>query len=146
MQNRLVKAIADMPQNLTEEEAMKMAESILFGEGEGKMGQHTAGQLEAIGNLVRTSLNEGGFLVGEFRDAYGLPHNEEAYANARLFAAAPDLLEALERLLASDANIVSASDEELIAATNDENALPIVREQAAAVLNARAAIAKAKGL
>ena len=57
--------------------------------------QHTQIGLEAIGNLVRTNLQHGGFLVAEFRGSDGQPHSEEAKANAALFAAASALLEAL---------------------------------------------------
>jgi hypothetical protein len=57
----------------------------------------TAGNLEAIGNLVRTPTTQrgGGFLVAECRDSDGFPHSPEAYANARLFAAAGLMLKAL---------------------------------------------------
>lgn len=56
---------------------------------------HTTVPLEVIGTLVRTQMtaNGGGFLVAEFRDGHGIPHNEEAKANARLFVAAAALLE-----------------------------------------------------
>ena len=57
--------------------------------------KHTSGNWEAIGNLVRTSLTEGGFLVAECRDRDGQPHSDEAKRYARLVAAAPELLEAL---------------------------------------------------
>lgn len=62
------------------------------------MDKHTPGPLEAVGNLVRTSMATGGFLVAEFRDANGQPYSDEAKANASLFAAAPELLEALDKL------------------------------------------------
>jgi hypothetical protein len=53
-----------------------------------------------VGNLVRTSMAHGGerprgLLVAECRDGYGIEHTDEAKANALLFAAAPELLEAL---------------------------------------------------
>jgi hypothetical protein len=57
--------------------------------------KHTPGPLEVISNLVRTPMSRGGFLVADFRDAYGQPHNDEAKANAALFVAVPDLLHAL---------------------------------------------------
>lgn len=64
---------------------------------------HTPGKFEAIGNLVRSPMiqegNDGrpcGVKIAESFDGYGLPHGEEAIANAKLFAAAPDLLAALE--------------------------------------------------
>lgn len=56
--------------------------------------QHTNVPLEAIGNLVRT-VDSGGFLVAEFRDSGANPHSDEAKANATLFVAANELLEAL---------------------------------------------------
>lgn len=59
---------------------------------------HTQIGLEAIGNLVRTNLQHGGFLVAEFRGSDGHPHSEEAKANAALFAAAPELLTALQSI------------------------------------------------
>lgn len=52
-----------------------------------------------------------------------------------------DLLRAsLVRLLASDKNIAMATDDELQGAVEDSAADPLVREQAAAVLQARAAL------
>ena len=65
--------------------------------------KHTPGPWEASGNLVRSPMHqpEGlprGVQIVECRDGYFLPHTEEAKANARLIAAAPELLEALERL------------------------------------------------
>lgn len=64
------------------------------------MSGHTPEPLEAVGNFVRTSMAQPagksrGVLVAECRDADGFAHSDEANANARLFAAAPDLLEAL---------------------------------------------------
>lgn len=77
--------------------------------------------LEVVGNLVRTSLPNGGFLVAEcFDPASGQPHTDTSKAYARLFAAAPGLLEALR--------IAEGS-------VGDAKALEIVR----------AAIAKAEG-
>lgn len=58
--------------------------------------KHTTLTLECIGTLVRTTRDHGGFLVAEFRDQDGNPHTDEAKANARLFVAAHELLEALE--------------------------------------------------
>lgn len=51
------------------------------------------------------------------------------------------LYEALVRLLGSDPDgaIANASEDELTGAANDENADPVIREQAASVLQARAA-------
>lgn len=61
--------------------------------------KHTTGNWEAIGNLVRTSLTEGGFLVAECRDSDGQPHSDEAKRYARLIAAAPELLSVLQEVL-----------------------------------------------
>lgn len=47
---------------------------------------------EAIGNLVRTSLADGGYLIAECRDNSGQLHSDEAKRHARLFAASPTLL------------------------------------------------------
>jgi hypothetical protein len=69
-------------------------------------------------------------------------------ADARLIAAAPKLLAALRRLfLAADETgaVLAASEDDLCAAANDADADAIVREQAAAVLECRAAIAAATG-
>ncbi len=68
----------------------------LLGLGDG----HTPGPLEAIGNLVRTDMGRGGFLVAEFFDANGQPHNPEAKANAALFIASGDLLNVAQMVLA----------------------------------------------
>lgn len=62
--------------------------------------KHTPGPWEATGNFVRSPMHqpEGlprGVQIVECRDGYFLPHTEEAKANARLIAAAPELLEAL---------------------------------------------------
>lgn len=69
------------------------------------MSGHTPEPLEAVGNFVRTSMAQSvgkprGVLVAECRDADGFAHSDEAKANARLFAAASDLLEALQDMLA----------------------------------------------
>ena len=66
--------------------------------------QHTPGPWEAVGNLVRSPMHqpEGlprGVQIGDCRDGYFLSNTEEAKANARLIAAAPDLLEALSKLI-----------------------------------------------
>ena len=50
---------------------------------------------------------------------------------------------ALARLLASDPTTAACSEDDLFAATNDASAPPFVREQAAAMLEARAALAAA---
>lgn len=68
--------------------------------------QHTP-NCEQIRNIVRSSMAPTdpnapkGILIAEFRDGYGLPHTDEAKANAALFIAAPHLLAALERLTAA---------------------------------------------
>jgi hypothetical protein len=81
---------------------------------------------------------------------FGLGDIAEAYcaADARLIAAAPKMLAALRRLfLAADESgaVLAASEDDLCAAANDADADAIVREQAAAVLECRAAIAAATG-
>lgn len=67
--------------------------------------QHTSGPWEAVGNLVRSTMapQEGlprGVQIADCRDNYFLPHTDEARANARLIAAAPELLESLREVLA----------------------------------------------
>jgi len=58
------------------------------------MSKYTPGPWEQVGNLIRTEFaGEGGWLVAACE--HSLPQHE---ANARLIAAAPDLLEALERM------------------------------------------------
>jgi len=62
--------------------------------------KHTPGPWEAIGNLVRSPMvhpqgtdRPRGIMLAECADGYGVKANSaEAAANARLFAAAPDLL------------------------------------------------------
>jgi hypothetical protein len=66
--------------------------------------KYTPGPWEAMGSLVRSPMHqpEGlprGVQIVECRDGYFLPHTEEAKANARLIAAAPELAVALRRLL-----------------------------------------------
>lgn len=60
------------------------------------MVKHTTGRLEVVGNMVRTHLTDGGYLVAEFRDANGNPHTEEAMANAVLFCGAHGLVQAIQ--------------------------------------------------
>ncbi len=63
---------------------------------------------ERIGNAVRSSMPPidknapRGILIADFRDGYGLPHTDEARANAALFVAAPALLEVAKGVLADD--------------------------------------------
>lgn len=68
-------------------------------------------------------------------------------ANARLIAAAPDMLAALLLITQADPCIAKTTDDELRAAMEDEDEgeEQEVREQARAFLAARAAIAKATG-
>jgi hypothetical protein len=65
--------------------------------------------------------------------------------NAALRASRDELLEALQRLLkAADEHAIAETSEELLCeAANDPDADPAVREQAAAVLQVRAAIRRA---
>jgi hypothetical protein len=62
--------------------------------------QQTTIPLETLGATVRTKRVHGGFLVAEFRDSGGIPHTDEAKANARLFVAAHGLYELAEQVLA----------------------------------------------
>ena len=66
--------------------------------------KHTPGPWEAVGNLVRSPMVQPqglskGVQIAECRDAYFLSHTEESKANARLIAAAPELLEALQEMV-----------------------------------------------
>jgi hypothetical protein len=63
--------------------------------------KYTPGPLEAVSNMVRTSMATGGFLVAEFRDAHGQPHSDEAKANAVAFTALPELLALAEAIIDS---------------------------------------------
>lgn len=66
------------------------------------MNKHTPGPWEAIGNLVRSPMakeNGSGVMLAECADRWFLKVNsDEAKANARLMAAAPELLEALQTI------------------------------------------------
>lgn len=66
---------------------------------------------------------------------------ELAALRAQLARMREPLYEALVRLLGSDPDgaIANASEDELTGAANDANADPVIREQAASVLQARAA-------
>ena len=69
--------------------------------------KHTPGPWEAVGNLVRSPMVQPqglskGVQIAECRDAYFLSHTEESRANARLIAAAPELLEVAQMILAED--------------------------------------------
>ncbi|MFC4923622.1 hypothetical protein [Delftia deserti] len=95
--------------------------------------KHTPGPWEATGNFVRSPMHqpEGlprGVQIVECRDGYFLPHTEEAKANARLIAAAPDMLAALR-------DVVAVMERDLAG-------LVVIRPELTA---ARAAIAKATG-
>lgn len=74
--------------------------------------KHTTLPLETVGNLVRTTIVHGGYLVAECRDRNGIKHNEESKANALLFAGASDLLEALHQLAKCAAVSVTTETEE----------------------------------
>ncbi|MDH0851826.1 hypothetical protein N5D66_28090 [Delftia tsuruhatensis] len=95
--------------------------------------KHTPGPWEAMGTWVRSPMHqpEGlprGVQIAECRDGYFLPHTPEAKANARLIAAAPELLEALAETLAfCEANTFGGDD------------------TAALIAKARAAVTKATG-
>lgn len=77
------------------------------------------------------------------RDDADVAKIEKAIAAIKRDAKA-QLRDALIRLMSSDAGIAAATDEDLMYAINDDAADPIVREQAAAVLQARVAIAASK--
>lgn len=103
--------------------------------------KHTPGPWEATGNFVRSPMHqpEGlprGVQIVECRDGYFLPHTEEARANARLIAAAPELLAALQNLEQQGwfSHIVFECKE----GSSDSSLYSAVTE-------ARAAIAKATG-
>lgn len=69
------------------------------------MSRFTPGPWEAVGNLVRSPMHQPdglprGVQIAECMDGYFQPFTEEAKANARLIAAAPELLEALQYLMA----------------------------------------------
>ena len=98
--------------------------------------KHTPGTWEAIGNLVRSPIHqpEGlprGVQIADCRDGYFLAHTEEAKANARLIAAAPELLAALR-------SIADCCDE-------DHAARDYASRQTEIRGVARAAIAKVEG-
>lgn len=64
--------------------------------------KYTKGPWEAVGNLVRSSMHQPdglprGVQIVECMDGYFQPFTEEAKANARLIAAAPELIEAIAK-------------------------------------------------
>ena len=108
--------------------------------------QHTPGPWKLkLGKGVEYDyiINGGAHLVACFAH-YKHFTKKETKANARLIAAAPDLLEALKLLMASEPLISAATDVELEYGLDDEDEL--VRTQENAWLVARAAIAKATGV
>lgn len=69
--------------------------------------KHTLGPWEAIGNLVRSPMVKlqgipKGVQIAECRDPYFLDQTDEAKANARLMAAAPELLEVAQLIIDED--------------------------------------------
>lgn len=79
------------------------------------------------------------YLIATIENGAAEDFLETEEANARLIAAAPDLLDALLEFMGTDKTFLSASDTQLDELIKDGNVLaPIVKK-------ARAAIAKAKG-
>ncbi|MBW3512043.1 hypothetical protein [Janthinobacterium sp. NKUCC06_STL] len=76
-------------------------------------------------------------------DSYAEPRQLPSAAASQVVAdeRAARIESALARLLASDPTTAACSEDDLFAAVNDESAPPFVREQAAAMLVARAALA-----
>ena len=71
-----------------------------------QVAMHTPGPWEAVNNLVRSSMVQpegsgrvGGVMVAECADGFGLKFGSEACANAKLIAAAPELLAVLQELV-----------------------------------------------
>ena len=100
---------------------------------------------------VRPYSSVTGEKVSAAQDFYSAEQYREAIAKkdaeaAELRAALVGCVEALKRLLSSDPEgaIANASEEDLTFAANDIEAHPIVREQAAAILQSRAAITQAQ--
>ncbi|UXC20049.1 hypothetical protein [Comamonas squillarum] len=85
--------------------------------------KHTPGPWEAIGNLVRSPMYQPdglpkGMQIAECKDGYSQPFTEEAKANARLIAAAPELLDFIREWLdrqGGDANYMTGKASALIA-------------------------------
>lgn len=76
---------------------------------------------------------------------YGTKNATPPITQPLIAEATRDLLrDALIRMMSSDAGIAAATDDDLLYAINDDSADPIVQEQAAAVLQARAAISAIK--
>lgn len=106
--------------------------------------KHTPGPWEALGNIVRSPMYQPGGLprgviIAECRDGYYLPHTEEAKANARLIAAAPDLLEAIKQI------IWKLERKEMVASCPERFEFAKIDINDAAVRMAREAFAKATG-
>lgn len=97
--------------------------------------KHTPGPWETgtqtKGSTTLVSRIETGFAVAEMRNVH---FREEAEANARLIAAAPELLEALQTFLTEYVQLVESGDAGFWNADEEEK-----------VIAARAAIAKATG-
>lgn len=108
-----------------------------------RIGGWTPGPWEAVGSVVRTAYrgprDGGGFLLADCL-AVGT-EGPRRHANARLMAAAPELLEALEGLTALDMMNAEITLDMGPGGTPEENAaIQLIDERMAA---ARAAIAKA---
>ena len=103
--------------------------------------KHTPGPWHTVSVYADTEVQtQDGALV-----AVVTPVRCESAENARLIAAAPELLAALLLITQADPCIAKTTDDELRAAMEDEGEEQEVREQARAFLAARAAVAKATG-
>ncbi len=111
------------------------------------MSAHTPGPWIVDGNVIRGDEQRNGSVsvacVLDVAYPYGRRAGESAQANARLIAAAPDLLEALRMVMACAGDISAAPDGLLEMALDDGD--EETRRQANAFLVARAAIAKTTG-
>lgn len=110
---------------------------------------HPAGVLQIKSDAMTMALR----LYGESDDSFA-PETREVMARWRpkveailrgdalpvAAAANSNVLLAMNRLLASGGDLAKATEDELTEASNDTEADPIVREQAAAILQARAAV------
>lgn len=114
------------------------------------MSKHTAGPWSTVGTMtLYVEARIPGGLIQEVAavgptEAYG-GYGEQQRANARLIAAAPDLLEALDSLIKGYVGLLEAGMDRITSLGGDCDPVPVMEQNDPWLRDARAAITKATG-